>query len=52
MSKASYNSCIFCCCFSRISVLFCEMSEGAGEDIIIQKQEQQKTFFSVYVLLT
>jgi len=32
-------------------VSFCEMSEGVGEDIMIQKQER-KTSFSVYVLLT
>ena len=43
--------CISCCCFSKISVSFCKISEGAGEDIMIQKQEQ-KTSFSVYVLLT
>ena len=42
---------ISCHCFSRISVSFCEMSERAGEDIMIQKQEQ-KTSFSVYILLT
>jgi len=54
-TRSHYSSlclcCISCCCFSRISVLFCEMSEGAEEDIMIQKQEQ-KTSFSVYVLLT
>ena len=43
--------CISCHCFLRTSASFCEMSEGAGEDIMIQKQEQ-KTSFSVYVLLT
>ena len=43
-----YSLCLHC--ISRISVLFCEILEGVGEDMIIQKQEQ-KTFFSVYVLL-
>ena len=42
---------ISCCCFLRTLALFCEMLEGMGEDIMIWKQEQ-KTSFSVYVLLT
>jgi len=41
---------ISCRCFSRILVLFCEILEWAGEDIIIQKQEQ-KNFLFCYILL-
>ena len=54
-TRSRYSSwclhCISCCCFSRISVSSCEISEWVGEDIMIQKQEQKTSFF-VYILLT
>ena len=44
--SSSYLHCISCCCFSRISALFCEISEWAEEDMAIQRQEQKKLLFS------
>ena len=49
--SSSCHRCIWRRCSSSILALFCETSEWVGEDIIMQKQEQ-KTLFSVYVLLT
>jgi len=43
--------CISCHFFSSTLASFYEILEGAGEDIIIQKQER-KSFFSIYILLT
>ena len=48
---SSYHRYISQYCSSSISVLFWEISEGAGKDMIIQKQEQKTSFF-IYILLT
>ena len=48
-TRSHYSSlclcCISCYCFSKISVLFCEVLEWVEKDMMVQKQEWKKLSF-------